>query len=283
MNRTNQIEILKKSSFTEYEAKCYLALFEKESLTISEVAILAGIPRPSAYETLRGIHAKGLCVSLPGKTKKYAAADPKCLHDKLFESFNNSMKAADELVNKLNISFQKSRSNGSPLDYIEVLKEPYQSMRKYMDLIDQSTREIFVFSKPPYSFSTKKQRSEQEECVIRAIKRGVRIRSIYETPRDPEGIADVIEKIRAWTAKDEEMKIIDSLPIKLAVFDEITVMLPLEDKMQERSSLTTLIAEHHDLAKSLKFLFESFWEKAKSLEESGMWEKKGKRKGGGPA
>ncbi len=54
---------------TAYEAKTYLPLLEKDTLTVAEVARIAKIPRTNAYEALEKLTAKGLCKEKPGQLK----------------------------------------------------------------------------------------------------------------------------------------------------------------------------------------------------------------------
>jgi sugar-specific transcriptional regulator TrmB len=64
-----------------YEAKSYLSLLERNSLTAPELSRIAGIPRARIYETLENLIAKGLCNSEKGKVKKYSATNPSVLRD----------------------------------------------------------------------------------------------------------------------------------------------------------------------------------------------------------
>jgi hypothetical protein len=60
-----------------------------------------------------------------------------------------------------------------------------------------------------------------------------------------------------------EIRVIDELPVKLFVFDNRTCFFTLEDPIKGKTSLTMLVTDHEAMAKSFRFLFESFWEKAK--------------------
>jgi HTH-type transcriptional regulator, sugar sensing transcriptional regulator len=297
MNSSSLLERLKQIGFSEYEAKCYLALFERESLAVSDVSKLAGIPRSNAYEAMEKLLGRGLIVSIPGKMKRYAVSDPWVLREKSLDTLNTSMETElenierrrkeildmkikemldrkkaiqdniDSLTVELETRFKVSRHNGGPLDYIEVIKEPIQILRRYMQLCQTATREIVVFSRPPYSFSNQKQQDEQDKTIIEALNRGVKIRSIYEVPTVKSEDILANNNFQYWMGHGEQIRVTEELPIKLAVFDEKTVILPLEDPIQGKQSLTSLVAEHGALAKSLHVLFECYWEKAKDFKE----------------
>jgi HTH-type transcriptional regulator, sugar sensing transcriptional regulator len=285
LNNNDLFEKIKRLGFSEYEAKCYLALLERKSLTVSEVARLAGIPKPNAYESLEKLLAKGLSVSIPGKMKSYAAADSWFLKEKSLETLNNSMEAElesleekrkeilqkkkaiqediENVTNELDSLFSRNQNGGAPLDYIEILREPLQIHRKFIQLCSQASYEIAMFSKPPYSSATNKQKDEQDESQFEAIKKGVRIRSIYEIPAKEPELVPFVEAIPNSVKHGEEARTFEELPIKLAIFDEKTALFALVDPIIGKPSVTSLVAEHFALAKSFKLLFESFWEKSR--------------------
>jgi len=296
MNNPGLLERIKQLGFSEYEARCYLALFERESLAVSEVSRLAGIPRSNAYEAMGRLMAKGLVVSIPGKMKRYSVSDPWVLREKYMETLNTSMETEldnleqrrkeildmkiremldkkkaiqeniDNVAAELESMFKGSRSDVSPLDYLEVIKDPLQTLHRYVGLISEAAREILVFSKPPYSFSNKKQEGEQDDIVYKALRRGVEVKSIYEITNENEK-SRLAVKLPLWVRHGEKIRVAEDLPIKLAVFDEKTIILPLEDPVQGVSSLTSLIAGHHALARSMRVLFECYWEKAKEVRD----------------
>jgi sugar-specific transcriptional regulator TrmB len=268
MNRPSLITKIKQMGFSEYETKCYLALFERDSLTASEVASLAGIPRPNAYESLEKLLAKGMCLSIPGKVRKFTVADPEYLREKQLDALHQMTIGIkdniESVTSELQPLFIKCRSNGSPLDYIEILKDPHQVRRRVIQLCTNTQKEMLVFTKPPYSFGSMKQRQEQKDPQIDALKRGVKFKTIYELPTDEDEKIAFLKAAQELIEQGEEARIIDELPIKLAIFDEKTVLFALVDPVVGKPSVTSLVAEHPALARSFMVLFYSFWDKAKN-------------------
>lgn len=305
MNKILILKRFKDSGLSSYEAKSYLSLLERHTLTVSEISRLAGIPRANAYEALEKLMSKGMCTSKPGRTKRYSASDPLVLEEKFLaqassaaevelqnlstkhkETLKRSKAALEaELENlnrrereilertkqvKENITavtkelrpqYDKSRQEINPLDYIEILKDPYQIHKKFAQLVQEAKHEILVFTKPPYSGSREKiQEQVQEESQI--LKKGVRGRSIYEIPNTKQEAEWWFEAIDAAVKHGEEARVIKELPMKMAIFDSRIVIYTLEDPVSKQISLTTQIVEHRSLAKGLKVLFETFWERA---------------------
>jgi HTH-type transcriptional regulator, sugar sensing transcriptional regulator len=254
-------------------------------MSVLEVARLAGIPKPNAYESLEKLRNKGLSVLIPGKMKNYAAADPWFLKEKSLEALDNSLEAEleeleekrkeilhrkkavqediENVTNELDSLFRENQNDGMPFDYLEILREPSQIRHKIVQLCNDANKEILVFTKPPYSFTTKEQQSEQKNPQLDALKRGVKTKTIYELPSEKSDQISLLEAAGDMIALGEEARVIDELPIKLAIFDEKAALFALVDPIIGKPSVTSLVAEHQALARSFKLLFESIWEKAR--------------------
>jgi sugar-specific transcriptional regulator TrmB len=276
------IAVLRKY-LSSYEVKSYLALMERNELSVAEVASIAGIPRASAYGALEKLMARGMCVSLPGRTRKFRAADPAIIEQKLLmeieetrgidlqtlrkkekeltEKAESEKKRVRDLVHELHPRFAKSRSNSNPLNYIEIIKDSYQIHKRFLELIQEAREEILVFTKPPYSVP-REGLAEQFAEQVRPLARGVRIKGLYEIPKDPEERGWWLTSIEEARRHGEEARMIEELPMKMGIFDENIVIYALEDPVSKQPTFTTLVVEHHSLAKSLKILFETMWQRA---------------------
>ncbi len=284
---TNPITLKKlhELGLTANEAKSYLSLLQKDTLTVQEVSKIAGIPRTNAYESLERLLAKGFCVSRPGRSRRYSASDPALLQEKgvadlegTFEiELNKLYSKQDEILEKkragrenlanlikeLTPLYKGSRNNESPLDYIEIIKEPSQVATRFARLVEGAKREVLVFTKPPYAAGLgSKELDGQVSGEITSLKRGVIHKSIYEIPSDPVERRLIYQEADEMVKVGEKARALGELPMKLAIFDEKTVIFTMEDPLLKKPSVTTLIIEHQSLAKTLKTLFNALWEKA---------------------
>lgn len=266
---------LLKFGLTHYESKCYLSLLGQSRLTAVEVAKSAGVPRAKVYEILESLVNKALCRSFPDKVNKYSAVNPITLK-KRFESslevinteiknktqeLDSMKKEGDEILEKLVPLYTEGRNKKEPLNYIEIIKNPEMIKERYLELVDKATEEILVFTKPPFD-STPEQAEEQGEKVLNVIKRKVRLRCIYELLESDERNRWLYNFIKWGIGEGEEARVIDKLPMKMAIFDRKTVLLALEDPVSKELSLTTQVVEHQALANGLRILFDVMWEKA---------------------
>jgi len=275
---------LRGTGLSGYEIKCYLSLLERDALTPPQVAKVAGIARPSAYDALEKLMSKGLCTSKLGDVKKYSACDPALLQEKLLMELNEvaqskledlqrkeqeileTTKAAKEKVTKaieeLKPQYANSRLDVSPLDYIEIIKDPYQMHKRFMQLVEGAKEELVGFAKPPYS-GTKERMKEQIEQQMRLIKKGLKMRTIWEIPKDQEMMEWLNAYITEAAKYGDQMRVVEELPMKMAIFDSRIVILTLEDPVSKQTSVTTQVVEHRALARTLKLTFEALWAQAK--------------------
>jgi sugar-specific transcriptional regulator TrmB len=281
MQKKSLYEKLTKFGLNSYEAKSYISLLDRNNLTASEISRITGIPRARVYETMENLMVKGLCNLIPGKFKKYGATNPSILKEELMNSelrklkikrenlnneitkidkeFSSLQDITDDFISELNPLFERNQGRGDPLDYIEVIKDPYQISKKFMQLLSAAKEEVLSFVKPPYTRSRPKLK-EQIDVGEEILKSGTRFKVIYEIPTDEEEKRWLFELIQSSVRAGEEARVIKELPIKLAIFDSKIVLYTLEDPVSHKISLTTQIVEHRALAKCLMMLFNYLWE-----------------------
>ena len=269
------------------EAKSYISLLERDTMSVAEIARLAKIPRANAYEALETLLAKGFCVSKPGKIRQYSALDPSLLQEKARllideyfeeeidkvkvkqEQILNEKKAARErlssLAKELKPLYHNSRSNLNPLDYIEIIKDPYLIHKKFIELIGDAKHEVLIFSKAPYT-GPKEVLGEQTKKQAEPLRQGVTIKSIYEIPSDPDELEWWNNDIASAVELGEQARVMSELPMKMVIIDEEVVMLPMEDPISSGTSFTAQIIRHKGLAKTLKLSFDSIWDRAKDYQ-----------------
>jgi len=286
------LKTFKDFGLTEYEARAYVALLTKPTMSVLEVARVAGIPRTNAYESLRRLAEKGLCTARPGRTKRYSAAEPGLMRERLLEEVEERFDAEIEdlearregirearrttrerlerLARELAPLYADAPARDAPLDYIEVLRSPLQVHHRFQELFGGASKEVLLFCKPPYL--ARERLVEQYDQQAALVRGGLRVRAIYEILKEDEQRRQLIRDIRASTAWGEQARVIPELPLKMAVFDERMVQIALVDPVLGETSVTSLVVDHPDLARTLKIVFETLWgasQAPETLEEKG--------------
>jgi len=263
------IEDLQELGLNVYEAKVYLAIIERSSMNTAEITQVSGVPRARTYDILDNLVRRGLASLKPGKQKRYSAIDIDIFRQRLIadnreESLKREQKIdkiARELKTKIAKIYTPENQISDPLQYIEIIKNPMQIHKRFQQLTVESKKEILILTKPPYA-GNQTQVVEQFRQQARLMKRGVKVKSIYEIPKEPAAKNWWMQVVNKAVEAGEDAKAIDELPMKLAIFDEQIVLYTLEDPVLRQSSVTTMIIEHRSLAKSLKMLFNNIWSTA---------------------
>lgn len=245
------------------EAKTYLALLAKNSMTVNEIAQISGVPRAKLYGVITKLITRGFCLEKAGDIKRYKAVDPNIVVDKLNENYQQQIEQRKKIAKNFSDSifsiYQQNINKTDSLDYIQVLKEKNRIAETFNSLEENSKSEILVFTKAPYTskFSTPKNKLD-------ILKKRIKVKSIYEFEETKQ--QDFLNMVEIFANTGEEVKIIKNLPLKLAIFDEETVIFALKDLITLKPSLTSVIIKHPDFAKAFKRIFDSYWQEAMTLE-----------------
>lgn len=255
---------------TEREAKVYIKLLTRKGFTTLELQDSVDIPRTKMYEVLQKMVARGIISQWgAGREKHYGAVEPKIAFNKVLgeykEEYETEMEkkttAIESLINLYTPIYNENKDIENPLDFVEVFKDKVQIQKKYVQAIKDTKSDFLTFNKGPYVCDTSKRLTEQEKEESNLIKRGVLCRNIYEE-KELKEYAWLQKYLRHQVRLGQQARYIASLPIKMVVCDESTVIFPLLQKFGESNSITMIFIKHHELALTCKMLFNWLWEQS---------------------
>jgi hypothetical protein len=128
---------------------------------------------------------------------------------------------------------------------------------QYRRMLADVKNEYVEFSRPPYAVDPL-----DEQLVRQARDRGVQCRLLIEGGTLDD---DHRHRLAEYAALGVEVRQIDSLPMKLAVFDGEQGMIALLDPVITKPTWTSVIFEHSALGEAMRGLFESHWRRAGAL------------------
>jgi hypothetical protein len=100
-----------------------------------------------------------------------------------------------------------------------------------------------------------------EQLVKESAERDVRCRLLIEAgPIDEEHRGRLAE----YRERGVEIKFLDRLPLKLALFDGRSGLVALLDPVLTRPSWTAVVFDHKGFAEAMSGLFESYWARAQN-------------------
>ncbi len=264
------IEKLQKLGLSKRESEIYIALLQKKEFTAPEIGRITSVSRNKSYEILQSLVKKNLCAEkYKNGTKIFSSIKPDIALQNIIsayeEELNEKKKFSSEFTKELMLLHAANEGVSNDIDYIEILTDLGQIRNRWIELQKNAKSEILGFNKPPFAVSLEQNVDYQEK----AAKKKIIERGIYEFSEIPSetSIKHFISVAEMYINIGEDLRVIDSLPMKMIIIDEKITMLALNDPVSMKPSITTVLIKHPNYAKAQKLIFESYWTNSVSLTE----------------
>lgn len=256
---------LQQVGLNAYEARTYMVLMGHPRFKALELAARADVPRQKIYEVLDSLCEKGFAQVVQDRTKLFSAIEPGLAIPHFVARRNEQMRlelaeqsqAADMLVDDLSRAYSQGMEGKGTLDYLRIIAEPGQAGAQYRRMIAAATTEYMEFSRPPYAVDPLEDRLVKDACV-----RGVRCRLLLESSRMED---DHRRKLANYQTAGVEVRQLESLPMKLALFDHKRGMIALLDPLVTKPAWTSVMFDHPGMAEAMTGLFEEYWRRGRGL------------------
>lgn len=252
---------------TPYQARVVVALQQAGSSNCLDLAKLAGIPRTSIYQVLDELDGKGLAARVPGNGPAvWTLVGRKEALDRLVSleaERLEQLKARSSQVSKMLDELLPAERSVS-LPYVQVIHEPSRVGPLYQQLVGQTQEELLVFNRPPYT----KRIGPADPIIVEAARRAS-ARVLYQAAEAEDAdYEDWHYEMAKYHQAGVEGRVVDELPIKLAIFDRKNTLLSLDDPALPSVGFPiTLLIEHPGYASVQANAFENMWATATSYEE----------------
>lgn len=261
---------LEQFGLSKREAEVYIALFQKKEFTAPELTKITTITRTKIYEHLQNLIHKGLCnENVKNKQKVYRAVKPKIVLQSIISKYEREVEqkkiAAISLEEELEEIHSNNLQKDDNLDYIEIINDKNEIRNKFINLQEDAKQEMLVFNKAPYAISPEDNLNDEAEI----IKKGINYRGIYEYAhlKNNNDINKFINLMTSYNSIGEDIRVIEKLPVKLAIIDGKTTMLALIDPISLKPSLTTMVVSHLGFTLTQKEVFEAYWNRSRTIED----------------
>jgi HTH-type transcriptional regulator, sugar sensing transcriptional regulator len=253
---------LQQMGLNAYEARSYLVLIGHPRFKALELAARAHVPRQKIYEVLDSLMEKGFAQVVQEKTKLFSAVPPDLAvpayltrqKETMEHQLADQRRHAQSLVQDLKASYAEGQGGRGTLDYLQIVSDSSQIASYYRSMLDQVQGEYLEFSRPPYAVDPL-----DEQLVKQARSRGVTCRILLESGSLDAGHHSRLED---YQANGVEVRQLTSLPMKLALFDELKGLVALLDPVATRPSWTAVVFDHAGFGEAMKGLFEAYWKRA---------------------
>ncbi|WP_431910314.1 TrmB family transcriptional regulator, partial [Amycolatopsis thermoflava] len=125
--------------FSQYEAKCYVGLMNREPQTGYRVSKATGVPQPKVYETLRRLVSRGVVREIPGEPTVFSAIPPRALFDDLRGSFERRLEEAERSARAMAAS-ELPRD----LEYVERFTKREDVVEAVKDCLAAASRRVYL-------------------------------------------------------------------------------------------------------------------------------------------
>ncbi|MCG5213017.1 helix-turn-helix transcriptional regulator [Streptosporangium sp. KLBMP 9127] len=237
------------------EEVTYRALLRHGPSTLSSLSSETEVSVAAIRRMLPRMENLGLVTRVAGRPLRLIATPPDLAVDILVarrqEEITLSRTAAALLATEV------SDHGGHPEEVLEVVTGRDTVARRFLQLERNATEELLVLVHPPYAVDI----SDEEENQRRTRRSRARVRAVYgplafDEPKMLEHTRRAIE--------DGEQARFGEVPLKLAIADGRTAILPLVSEQAEADE-NALVVHPSALLDALLGLFEALWRSAAPL------------------
>lgn len=258
------VQHLTELGLTRNEARLYVAAYGRGAMRAAELAELADINRPKAYDALRLLVERGLFTGEPGRVARFLAVDPQTAVQRLRQQTiaDQAEVVTDtaRLVADLFARYWEAAPADNPFDFVEVFRNCEAAWARREAVAAGADVEVVRARKLA---PTGAGPAAADQVGIRA---GRRYRALYERGflDDPAFRARVAERER----QGEEIRFVDEVAVGLCVVDRRKAVLSLNPTGVVSGSGTWVVLEHPALAALLTDAFDAVWGGARPAAEA---------------
>jgi sugar-specific transcriptional regulator TrmB len=246
------------------EARMYLAALGRPPLRVAELAELADVNRPKAYDALRQLVDKGLFTETgqepgQGQVARFQAAEPKLVVQRL--RHQSALEQADRvqdtslLVADLFARYYEAPQGEDPFEYVELIRNSDAAWAR-RDAITSGAEKEVVQARRMTRPGTRPRAGDEV-----GVREGVTYRALYETGflDFPEFVARLAEREH----RGEQIRFVDKVPVGLTAVDRRKCLLSLNTTGLVSGQGSWVVLEQPALADLLTNAFDLLWESAR--------------------
>lgn len=143
MNRELTVS-LEEFGLSSYEARAYVTLISKGTISVSELAYYADIPRTKTYHTLGRLEKKGLVLLSKGKPITCSATSPEDAFDDIIQEQISRVNSMNTLVSDFKKIYENNRKVKSSKDTMYMQLDSSGILEQLIKMIDGSTSSIDI-------------------------------------------------------------------------------------------------------------------------------------------
>ena len=256
------VQYLAEFGLNRNEARMYLAALGRPPLRVAELAELADVNRPKAYDALRQLVDKGLFTETgqePGQVARFEAAEPKLVVQRL--RHQSALEQADRvqdtslLVADLFARYYEAPQGEDPFEYVELIRNSDAAWAR-RDAITAGAEKEVIQARRMTPSGTRPRAGDEV-----GAREGVTYRVIYESEflTFPQFRARLAERER----RGEQIRFVPQVPVGMTAVDRRKCLLSLNSTGLVSGQGSWVVLEQPALADLLTDAFDLLWDVAK--------------------
>jgi Sugar-specific transcriptional regulator TrmB len=256
------VQYLAEFGFGRNEARIYLSALGRPPLRVAELAELADVNRPKAYDALRQLVDKGLFSEVsgsePAQVARFQAADPTLVVQRL--RHQSALEQADRvqdtslLVADLFARYYQAPQGDDPFEYVELIRNSDAAWARRDAITAGAEKEVVQARRmtPPGS----RPRAGDEV----GVREGVSYRALYET-----GFLDFpqfVARLGEREQRGEQIRFTERVPVGMTAVDRRKCLLSLNSTGLVSGHGSWVVLEQPALADLLTDAFDLLWSSA---------------------
>jgi hypothetical protein len=258
------VQYLAEFGFSRNEARMYLAALGRGPLRVAELAELADVNRPKAYDALRQLVDKGLfepeaAGPEQGQVARFKAVDPMLVVQRL--RHQSALEQADRvqdtalLVADLFARYYEALQGDDPFEYVELIRNSDAAWAR-RDAITAGAEKEVVQARRMTPPGTRPRAGDEV-----GVREGVSYRALYETGflEFPQFMGRLAEREQ----RGEQIRFIDAVPIGMTAVDRRKCLLSLNPTGLVSGQGSWVVLEQPALTDLLTAAFDLLWDAAR--------------------
>jgi DNA-binding MarR family transcriptional regulator len=257
------VQHLAEFGFSRNEARMYLAALGRGPLRVAELAELADVNRPKAYDALRQLVDKGLFEESTGpdagQVAHYQATDPGLVVQRL--RHQSALEQADRvqdtalLVADLFARYYEAPQGDDPFEYVELIRNSDAAWAR-RDAITAGAEKEVVQARRMTPPGTRPRAGDEV-----GVREGVIYRALYETGflAFPRFVAHLAEREQ----RGEQIRFVDAVLIGMTAVDRRKCLLSLNPTGLVSGQGSWVVLEQPALTDLLTVAFDQLWDQAR--------------------
>ncbi|WP_274563481.1 helix-turn-helix domain-containing protein [Streptomyces spiramyceticus] len=239
----------------EAQESAYRALVAVGAAEVPDLAHRLALPEADTERALRGLERQGLAARSSARTGRWVAAPPGVALGALLTQQRRELEQAELTAALLAQEYRVEADEPAVHDLVEVVTGASAVDRRFAQLRLGAAKEVcaLVTGGPNVVVGMDNEAEERAS-------RGVMYRVVVE--REVLTLPAGIVELSTALGRDEQVRVVDTVPTKLVVADRSTAMVPLTGRGADPAAL---VVHASGLLESLMGLFEAVWREALPL------------------